>query len=431
MKEDIAIRVEGLSKAYKLYDRHVDRLKESVNIFRKKYHRDFYALKDVSFEVKKGECLGVIGKNGSGKSTLLKIITGVLTPTSGSIRLGGKVSALLELGIGFNPDMTGIENIYFNGAIMGYSKKEMDAKIDEIVSFADIGEFISQPLKTYSTGMFMRLAFAAAINVDPDILIIDESLAVGDMRFQQKCFRKIREFRENGNTIIFVSHDMGTVVNLCDKSMWLNNNTVYRYGDPQEISREYTSFMVYDNLTIKSFANKALEKTDAKEDIEWEDLEAYSFFGEGGAEIQKVALSLKNSRKKVSVLQGGEDVIFALDAVIKSDIHLPIIGIGLKDKYGNDILAINTYIDNAQVQPLLVNDRLIVEFGFKFPLLTNGEYVFTAAIAEGTQENHIQHHWVHDAYIIKVSNNDIKHRMGHYFITKDVNIKLTKSDIGV
>ncbi len=193
---DIAISIQNISKVYKLYSRHVDLLKEFLNPFGKRYHQDFYALKNVSFEVKKGETVGIIGKNGSGKSTILQIIAGVLTPTNGNVIVNGKVSALLELGTGFNSELTGIENIYFSGMVMGYSEEEIDAKIDNILSFADIGDFVYQPVKTYSSGMYVRLAFSVAINVDPDILIIDEALAVGDIRFTQKCFRKIDEFRE-------------------------------------------------------------------------------------------------------------------------------------------------------------------------------------------------------------------------------------------
>ncbi|MFA6185729.1 MAG: ABC transporter ATP-binding protein [Phycisphaerae bacterium] len=436
MKENIAIKVEGLSKAYKLYDMPIDRLKESIHIFRKKYHRDFYALRDVSFEVRKGECLGIIGKNGCGKSTLLKIITGVLSPTSGHVETTGKVSALLELGIGFNPEMTGIENVYFNGALMGSDKKDIDRKINDIISFADIGEFIHQPLKTYSTGMFMRLAFAAAINVDPDILIIDEALAVGDIRFQQKCFRKIREFGENGKTIIFVSHDMGAIVNLCNRVMWLKDNLIYRCGNPEEVISEYVLYMTYDSVARKREMDKKNERIIENADmlsgkeLSWQDVMGCSSFGEGGAEIKRVALCLNKSRKNVNVLQGGEDVVFALDVVVKSDIHFPIIGLGLKDKYGNDLLGINTYIYKTEVQPLLKDERIIVEISFKFPMFKNGDYTICAGIAEGTQETHLQHHWIYDAYIVKVLNTDFKHtRGGSLLISENVNIEISKNSI--
>ena len=213
-----AIKVSHLTKVYKLYDKPIDRLKESLHPLKKKYHKDFYALNDVSFEIKKGETVGIIGKNGAGKSTLLKIITGVLTPSSGHVHVNGRIASLLELGAGFNPEYTGIENIYLQGTLMGYTKEEMEAKIDEILTFADIGDFVYQPVKSYSSGMFARLAFAVAINVEPDILIVDEALSVGDMYFQQKCMDKINTMRSRKMTLLFVSHSIGQVKKICEKA---------------------------------------------------------------------------------------------------------------------------------------------------------------------------------------------------------------------
>ncbi len=220
---DIAISVKNLTKTYRLYENHVDRLKETLSPFKKKYHKDFFALRDVSFEVKRGETVGIIGKNGSGKSTLLKIITGVLSPTSGQVNVNGRVSALLELGAGFNPEYTGMENVFLNGTLMGLSHEECLEKAPQIIEFADIGEFINQPVKTYSSGMFVRLAFAVAINVDPDILIIDEALSVGDSLFQRKCFVKIEEFKKLGKTILFVSHSGSSIIELCDKALFMDD----------------------------------------------------------------------------------------------------------------------------------------------------------------------------------------------------------------
>jgi len=240
---DIAIRIDCLSKIYKLYDRSIDRLKESLHPFRRSYHHDFYALKDVSFEIGKGEMVGIIGKNGSGKSTLLKIIAGVLTPSAGTLEVNGKVSALLELGIGFNPDMTGRENIYFSGTIMGYSREEMDAKVDDILAFADIGDFIHQPVKTYSSGMFVRLAFAVATKIDPEILIIDEALAVGDMFFQSKCMLLMRKMIDSGVTLLFVSHDTPAITNLCKRAVYLENGMVKTMGEALSVTDQYLKDM--------------------------------------------------------------------------------------------------------------------------------------------------------------------------------------------
>ena len=231
---DIAIKVENLNKIYKLYNKSIDRMKEALSLSKKKYSRDHYALKNISFKIKSGETVGIIGTNGSGKSTLLKIITGVLTQTSGSVQVNGKISALLELGAGFNPEYTGIENIYLNGTMMGYSKEEMDNKVDSIIEFADIGDFINQPVKTYSSGMFARLAFAVAINVEPDILIVDEALSVGDLRFQQKCFREIEKFKKD-KTVLIVSHDISTINKICNKAMWINTGKNMIYGDVDKV----------------------------------------------------------------------------------------------------------------------------------------------------------------------------------------------------
>ena len=238
-----AIKVENLTKIYHLYDSPTARLKEALHPLRKKYHHDFYALRDVSFEVQKGEVLGIIGKNGSGKSTLLKILARVLTQTAGAVVVNGNVSALLELGGGFNPEFTGIENIYFSSSIMGYTKEEVDKQLDEIIAFADIGEFLYQPVKTYSSGMSVRLAFAVAINVDPDILIVDEALAVGDEAFQRKCYGKIRAIQERGTTILFVSHSSGTIIEVCQKAMLLDLGELLIAGSPKLVVSKYHQFL--------------------------------------------------------------------------------------------------------------------------------------------------------------------------------------------
>lgn len=240
---DIALKIDGVSKKYHLYDTPLDRLKESLHPFRKQYHKDFYALQDVSFEVKKGETVGIIGKNGSGKSTLLKIITGVLTPTTGSVFTNGRVLALLELGAGFNPELSGIENVYFYGTIMGLPKAEIDEKMDAILAFADIGDFVNQPVKSYSSGMVVRLAFAVVINVDPEILIVDEALAVGDELFQRKCFSRIESIRASGATILFVSHSGGTIVELCDRAVLLDAGEKLAIGLPKQIVGRYQKLL--------------------------------------------------------------------------------------------------------------------------------------------------------------------------------------------
>ena len=235
MDNKIAIKVDQVSKMYKLYDRPMDRLKESLGLTRKKKYREHWALNKVSFEVKKGETIGIIGTNGSGKSTILKIITGVLNPTEGEVTIDGRISALLELGAGFNMEYTGIENVYLNGMMIGFTKEEIDERLDDILKFADIGDFVNQPCKTYSSGMFVRLAFAVAINIDPEILIVDEALSVGDVFFQSKCYKKFEEFKEQGKTIIFVSHDLSSISKYCDRVVLLNKGDKMAEGAPKEM----------------------------------------------------------------------------------------------------------------------------------------------------------------------------------------------------
>ena len=237
--DPMAICAQGLTKIYRLYDRSIDRLKESLHPLRKKYHHDFYALRDVNFEIRKGETIGIIGRNGSGKSTLLKIIAGVLAPSGGQLSVNGRVSALLELGIGFNLEMTGLDNIYFSGTIMGYTRQEMEARVDDILAFADIGEFIYQPVKTYSSGMFVRLAFAVATQVDPDILVVDEALAVGDMYFQSKCTMLMKRMIERGVTLLFVSHSTTSVTNLCRRAIYLDGGMVKASGNALTVTDRY------------------------------------------------------------------------------------------------------------------------------------------------------------------------------------------------
>ncbi len=260
MDNNIAIEVKNLTKIYPIYNDKSDRLKESLSLTRKKYHKDFYALNDVSFTINKGEVFGIVGQNGSGKSTILKIITGVLSQTSGDVIVNGKISALLELGAGFNQEMTGIENIYLNGTIMGYTKEEMDVKIPQIVEFADIGDFVNQPVKMYSSGMFARLAFAVAINVEPDILIVDEALSVGDMRFQIKCMDHMKKMMEGGTTILFVSHSIEQVNRFCTKAIWLNNGNLKLSGVATSVTSEYENYLIYGQNISEHEANASEEQ---------------------------------------------------------------------------------------------------------------------------------------------------------------------------
>lgn len=423
MNKNTAIKVQNLTKTYKLYDKPIDRLKESLHPLKKKYHKDFYALNNVSFEIKKGETVGIIGKNGSGKSTLLKIITGVLTPTSGRVNVHGKISAILELGAGFNNEMTGIENIYLNTSINGMNKQATNKIIDEIVDFAELGEHIYQPIKTYSSGMKARLAFGVAINVDPEILIVDEALSVGDVRFQQKCLRRMEEFKAQNKTILFVSHSTGMIERFCDRAVWIHEGNIRDIGDSELISKKYYSFMTYGLETTINDREKSTQEIKKTDSIKWPSLDKCESFGEGGAKIVGVAL-VDDKNNFLSVLSGGEKVKLLLKIVAYEEIYSPIVGFIIKDKTGVRVTGTNSYITKqTQNIKLIKNQENIVEFEFTMPLVKNGEYTISPALAEGTQDKHIQHHWIHDALLFKILNMDEDARMSWLIRTKDMKIK--------
>ena len=424
---DIAIGVQNVSKVYRLYDDPLDRLKESLHPLRKKYHRDFYALKDVCFEVKKGETVGIMGKNGSGKSTLLKILTGVLTASNGHVVTYGKVLALLELGAGFNPELTGIENIYFNGALLGATREEMDAKLEAILAFADIGEFVCQPVKTYSSGMVVRLAFAVIANMDAEILIVDEALAVGDAFFVQKCMRFLRKFIETG-TLVFVSHDSGAVLNLCSRAIWLSEGDVQADGTPKKITEAYLANLYEAQQGISAISpisenesdNKPNEYRDMRLDFinsssYRNDIELFRFnenndsFGKGGASIVSVGLVDEQERPLAWVI-GGEMVSLIIRCKAKVDLFSPIVGFFVKDRLGQNVFAENTFLTYIN-NPIAVKagQELKAKYTFRMPIMPVGDYSICASIAEGTQQEHVQHHWLYEGLTFKVHSSAVCH----------------------
>ncbi|MVF22904.1 ABC transporter ATP-binding protein [Methylocaldum sp. BRCS4] len=433
--DEIAIRVSNLGKCYQIYDRPQDRLKQSIiprlqRLVRstpKTYFREFWALKNVSFEIKKGETVGIIGRNGSGKSTLLQMICGTLTPTCGSVEVKGRVAALLELGAGFNPEFTGRENVYMNGVVLGLSREEINERFDDIVAFAEIGDFIEQPVKIYSSGMFMRLAFAVIAHVDADILVIDEALSVGDAFFTQKCMRFLRRFQQSG-TILFVSHDTGAVTNLCDRAVWMVNGSTECDGPAKEVCEQYFAAR-YEEERGDRFKTKASEvRVTASTSIKQEQtmsrstigtnireapktaqvLETFGFnleslgFGTGDATIVSVDF-LDSAGAPLTWIEGGEDVKVVIRALCNRDIESPIIGFILKDRLGQPLIGDNTFL-KYQANPVDVHKGEMVEacFQFTLPLLASGNYSICAAIASGTLTSHVQHHWIHDALMFTV-----------------------------
>ena len=414
--DEVVLRIRHISKRFEIYDKPRHRLQQMLFGRWKTYYHEFRALSDINLEVRKGECVGIIGPNGAGKSTLLQIMTGTLQPTEGTVERHGRIAALLELGSGFNPEFTGRENVYMNAAILGLTKKETDEKYQDIVDFADIGEFIDQPVKTYSSGMIVRLAFAVNAFVDPDVLIVDEALAVGDAFFQQKCMRFIRKFKEN-HTILFVSHDTAAVVNLCDRGVLLENGQVKMIGSPKEVTEQYLKVLYSDNQEVEGNQHEQPQLAEHPEGEYYDmrrafingskyrnDMEVFKFsnqscFGAGGAEIENVYFADMKGRP-LSWIVGGEIVRLSITVRVHTDMNSPIIGFTVKDRLGQWILGDNTYItyQNAPVRAV-AGQKLVAEFEFYMPTLQPGNYSIDCAVADGTQENHVQKQWLHDAVV--------------------------------
>lgn len=350
INNELAVKVESLSKVYKLYNAPVDRLKESLHPLRRKYHHDFYALHDVSFGIAKGESFGIIGKNGSGKSTLLKILTGILTPTNGAVQVNGKISALLELGAGFNPELTGIENIYFNGILLGYSREEMDARLDEIIAFADIGEFVHQPVKIYSSGMFVRLAFAVGISVSPDILIVDEALSVGDVRFQQKCMGKIQEFRDGGGTLIFVSHDMNAIRLLCKNVILMDSGKISELGDPVKVVDIYQAMMFQEHYKNQPELQLNMQGGEDGNAVE---------INTGEASL--ISTKIYDSKgQETNYIVSEHDMTIEFTLKVFKDMDDPHYGFHIRNKYGISVFDTNSYCMGLKTKHLNENQIVVI-----------------------------------------------------------------------
>ena len=367
-----ALRVEAVSKQYRIYDRPADRLKETLTRGRLKAHREFWALRDVSFEIEAGTTTGIIGPNGSGKSTLLQIITGTLEPTHGSVWLDGRVAALLELGAGFNPEFTGIENIFMNTALMGLSRSETENLLPEIASFAEIGDFIYQPLKTYSSGMYIRLAFAAAIAVAPQILIIDEALAVGDAVFQHRCTRRIKEMQQNGTTILFVSHDPGAVRALCSRAILLNGGRMEADGTPADVLNQYQKMIMARETAYE-------ETTDTAELTDFTDRPSYTFrHGNGDAEVIFVEL-LDTSRRRVEIVETGEQVLLRMYVMFHKAVEEPVFGFLIRNRHGIHLYGTNTDIQRAGIGPVQTGEVVEASFSFNCWLAPDNYSITVAA----------------------------------------------------
>lgn len=376
---ETVISLEHITKIYKLYNRPQDRFKETFSLTHKKYSRDFYALRDISLRIERGESVGFVGKNGSGKSTLLKILTGVLNPTGGVKNINGRISALLELGAGFNMEFTGMENIYLNGTIMGIEREEMEKRLDGIVSFADIGDFIWQPVKTYSSGMFVRLAFAVAIHVDPEILIVDEALAVGDTRFQMKCMDKFMEFMQAGKTILFVSHDINMIKRFCSRTVWINEGCLVMDGGTDEVTDRYTDFLKSGlSLTeYQALADTAAPQETAKEESAPEQAEEHTI-----AEIEQVRLENGRGEAIAEIRQGENATLKVTYQVYEEQVEEPVLGVAIRSIDHAYICGLNTLLDGVEIPWRKGRNTVsLIYDGFN---LTGGSYYFDAALFDRT-----------------------------------------------
>ena len=426
MDKNLAISVQGVSKIYKLYDKPIDRLKEAVSLTHKSYHRDFFALSDISFDVKKGETVGIIGTNGSGKSTILKIITGVLSPTTGTAEVSGNISALLELGAGFNSEYTGLENIYMNGTMMGFSRQEMERRMDDILRFADIGDFVNQPVKTYSSGMFVRLAFALAINVDPEILIVDEALSVGDVFFQAKCYRRMEEMMKNGTTILMVSHDMGSIIKYCDKVVLLNRGHFVAQGEAGKMVDLYKKILA--NQTDELAEALIEEKKEALglpvettvSDKRMKDRmnlnPEVQEYGDGRASFEDFG-TLDARGNVTNLLLKGEMFTIRERIRFHAPIEMPIFTYTLRDKKGTDITGTNTMFEGADIKPVKDGDVYTVSFRQKMNL-QGGEYLLSMSCTGYENGEHVVYHRLYNVLSLTVISN--KNTVGYYDMDSEV-----------
>lgn len=414
------IEVKNVSKIYRLYDNSVDRFKEALGLTKKIKHREHYALNDISFYVNRGEAIGIIGTNGSGKSTILKIITGVLNPSAGEVVVDGRISALLELGAGFNMEYTGIENIYLNGTMIGFSKEEIDQKLESILEFADIGDFVNQPVKTYSSGMFVRLAFAVAINIDPEILIVDEALSVGDVFFQAKCYHKFEEFKKIGKTIVFVSHDLSSINKYCDRVILLNDGVKLSEGTAPEMIDMYKKVLV-NQLDNDQDDKKHFGHTKKQEKTWSSQLEINpkrEVYGNGVAEIIDFGIVDDKNSVTNNILKG---TIFAIKMKVRfhAKVQDPIFAVTIKNLKGTDVTGTNTMLEKVYFDNPEEDDIYEAIFSQQMDL-QGGEYLVSFGCTGYKDGEFTVFQRVYDACSITVISD--KDSVGFYDMNSDIKV---------
>lgn len=416
---EYAIEVNNISKMYKLYDRNRDRIVDAFGLSKTPKFHEHYALSDLSFKVKKGETVGIIGTNGAGKSTILKIITGVLNPTSGDLKIDGRISALLELGAGFNMEYTGIENIYLNGTMIGFTRQEIDEKMEDILRFADIGDFVYQPVKTYSSGMFVRLAFAVAINIEPEILIVDEALSVGDVFFQAKCYKKFEEFKKEGRTILFVSHDLSSISKYCDRVILLDKGAKEAEGTPKEMIGLYKRMLVNRNSSQMeepstiSAADEIGESKSAETNV-WK--ENYVLnpnvdeYGNGDAEIIDFAVVDENGAYTTNIIKGTSFVIKS-KVRFENEVDNPIFTYTFKDVHGTPITGTNTMYEKLNIGKVSPGEVYVASFEQEM-FLQGGEYLLSISCTGYKEGNFEVFHRLYDVCNVTVISD--KNTVGYY-----------------
>jgi ABC-type polysaccharide/polyol phosphate transport system ATPase subunit len=409
-----AASASDLSKCFRVYAHASDHLKEVLTFGRRKFHSEFWAVKNVSFEVKKGTCLGIIGENGSGKSTLLRMIAGVVRPTFGQVSTTGRVSALLELGAGFNPEFTGRDNVMLNASILGLTDAQTEQRMPSIERFAEIGDFIDRPVKTYSSGMFVRLAFAVAINMDPDVLIVDEALSVGDMFFQQRCIRKIHSLKAEGVTILFVSHDLGTVRTLSDQTLWMAHGDMKMLGPTEEVVSRYLAAMVtkgnadvMDGRPVGEALHRSSELALTEEAVGRipdfiEHLQNVDRrYGNGKARISGIGVFNREGHPAQSAVQG-DRICVRVSVEILEDVERPNVGFMLRNRFGDDVMGTNLLYEGERIESIHAGDRISVDFVLDLPHLRAGFYHLSPAVADGTMDQYEHCDWVDNAYALEV-----------------------------
>jgi len=406
----LAVQFSNVSKSYSIYAAPRDRLKELATFQRRKFHTEFWALRDVSFDVRRGETFCVIGENGSGKSTLLQIAAGILAPTSGTATAHGRVAALLELGSGFNPEFSGKDNVYLNGAILGLSTKDMDRRFPDIEAFAEIGDFIQQPVKMYSSGMAVRLAFAVAIHVDPEILLVDEALAVGDVYFRQRCMRKVHELRQRGVTILFVSHATGDVKALGDRALWLEKGVVKALGKTDLVVSQYLAAMSEKDRAYQvheqahEFPLDAARSAQAPEEIVEEIPNVDHRFGDGNAEVIGIAvLDIEGAR--VASLKPDSTIVVRISVRAKANLDRPIVGFMLRNHLGLDFAGTNTARERQDLPPMMAGDVCTVDFYLDLPALYASTFSFSPAIANGSLDHYSMCDWIDNAVVLQMEKS--------------------------